>query len=72
MRDPDRRFPKKLPVQTRFRPAVRPEGQICQNTTIRIESSIYWALVKGFNLGYHNKESMLFAVDPYYDYGDLN
>ena len=26
-------------------------------------------LVKGLNLGYHNKETMLFAIDPYY--GDL-
>ena len=25
-----------------------------------------WVLVKGFSLSYHNKETALFAVDPYY------
>ena len=27
-------------------------------------------LVKGFNLSHHNKETRLFAIDPYY--GNLN
>ena len=25
-----------------------------------------WALVKGFNVSYQNKETILFSVDPYY------
>ena len=29
-----------------------------------------WVLVKGFNLSYHNKETILFTTDPYY--GNLN
>ena len=29
-----------------------------------------WVLVKGFNLGYYNQESMSFTVDLYY--GNLN
>ena len=29
-----------------------------------------WALVKGFNLSYYNKETILFTVDPYN--GNLN
>ena len=31
---------------------------------------VYWALVKGFNLSYHNKEAILFTIDPHY--GNLN
>ena len=26
-----------------------------------------WVLVKGFNLNYHNKETVLFTIDPHYD-----
>ena len=29
-----------------------------------------WVLVKGFSLSYHNKETMLFTLDPHY--GTLN
>ena len=29
-----------------------------------------WAVVKGFNLSYRNKETLLFTIDPYY--GNLN
>ena len=29
-----------------------------------------WALVRGFNLNYHNKETILFTIDLYY--GNLN
>ena len=29
-----------------------------------------WVLVKGFNLSYYNKETILFTIDPYY--GNLN
>ena len=29
-----------------------------------------WVLVKGFNLSYHNKETILFTIDPHY--GNLN
>ena len=31
---------------------------------------LFWALVKGFNLRYYNKETIPFAIDPYY--GNLN
>ena len=30
----------------------------------------YWVLVKGFNLSYQNKETILFTIDPHY--GNLN
>ena len=26
----------------------------------------FWVLVKGFNLNYHNKATMLYTIDPYY------
>ena len=29
-----------------------------------------WVLVKGFNLSYHNMQTRLFTIDPYY--GSLN
>ena len=29
-----------------------------------------WVLVRGFNLSYHKKETILFTIDPYY--GNLN
>ena len=29
-----------------------------------------WGLVKGLNLSYYNKETILFTIDPYY--GNLN
>ena len=25
-----------------------------------------WVLVTGFHLSYHNKDTILFAIDPYY------
>ena len=31
---------------------------------------LYWVLVKGLNLSYQNKETLLFTMDPYH--GDLN
>ena len=31
---------------------------------------LYWVLVRGFNLSYHNKDTILFTVDPHY--GNLN
>ena len=33
-------------------------------------SSFTWVLVKEFNLSYHNKETILFTIDP--QYGNLN
>ena len=30
----------------------------------------YWVIVKGFNLSYQNRETILFTIDPYY--GNLN
>ena len=30
------------------------------------QGSLYWVLVKGFNLRYHIKETKLFTIDPYY------
>ena len=27
--------------------------------------SCFWVLVKGFHLNYHNKETLLFTLDPY-------
>ena len=27
---------------------------------------LYWVLVTGSNLSYHNKETLLFTLDPYY------
>ena len=29
-------------------------------------TAVYWVLVKGFNLSYHDKETILFTIDPYY------
>ena len=26
----------------------------------------YWVLVRGFNLSYHNGETIVFIIDPYY------
>ena len=26
----------------------------------------YWVIVKGFNLSYHSKETLLSTIDPYY------
>ena len=26
-----------------------------------------WVLVKGFKLGYHTKETILFTIDPYHE-----
>ena len=40
-----------------------PRKQAPRASTPRLESSV---LVKGFNLSYHNKETMFFAIDPYY------
>ena len=34
------------------------------------KTDIGWALVKGFHLSYHNKETIVFTIDP--QYGNLN
>ena len=31
---------------------------------------VNWVLVKGFNLSHHDKETIIFSIDP--DYGNLN
>ena len=42
-----------------------------QNTSRCVQESAFaWVLVKGFNLGYHNKETILFTIGPYS--GNLN
>ena len=35
-----------------------------------VGASIFWVLVRGFNLSYHSKETVLFTIDPHY--GNLN
>ena len=27
---------------------------------------LVWVLVRGFNFSYHNKETIVFSIDPYY------
>ena len=52
----------------------RPCGQLllkCSDLVFRaIPRQQNWILVKGFSLSYYNKETTLFAIDPYY--GNLN
>ena len=44
----------------------------CDNSRLRSRSCsrLVWVLVKGFSLSYHNKETILFTIDPHY--GSLN
>ena len=35
-----------------------------------LRPGMHWVLAKGFNLSYHNKETILLTIDPYY--GNLN
>ena len=34
---------------------------------MRLYKSIHWVVLKGFSLNYHDMETILFAIDPYYD-----
>ena len=46
------------------------QGKLRGGTERRQTPTGSWLLAKGFNLSYHRKETMSFAIDP--DYGNLN
>ena len=33
---------------------------------LELKIALLWVLVQGFNVSYHNEETILFTIDPYY------